>query len=117
MTTRKPVSEWRDVYDFLDQVRLRPGMFVRGGSLLELQAMLYGYRVASEIHGSEAMTDFEHRGPFAEWLWPRLGYTYASPLGWAVEITKAAEAGGRAGIDLFFDLLSEFKAERTPEAR
>ncbi|MET9434401.1 hypothetical protein [Streptomyces sp. NPDC006551] len=117
MTTRKPISEWRDVYDFLDQVRMRPGMFVRGGSLLELQAMLYGYRVASEIHGPEAMTDFEHQGPFAEWLWPRLGHNYASSLGWAVEITKAAEASGRAGIDLFFDLLSEFKAERSPEAR
>ncbi|OKJ50323.1 hypothetical protein AMK27_35215 [Streptomyces sp. CB02009] len=117
MTTLKPVSEWRDVYDFLDQVRLRPGMFVRGGSLLELQAMLYGYRVASEIYGPQAMTDFEHQGPFAEWLWPRLGHAFASPLGWAVEITKAAEASGRAGIDLFFDLLSEFKAERSPEAR
>ncbi|GGU75890.1 hypothetical protein GCM10010275_07820 [Streptomyces litmocidini] len=51
MTGAKPIGEWRDVYDFLDQVRLRPGMFVRGGSLLELQAMLYGYRVASEVHG------------------------------------------------------------------
>ncbi|MEK9520058.1 hypothetical protein MIU24_11695 [Streptomyces venezuelae] len=117
MTTAKPVGECRDVYDFLDQVRLRPGMFVRGGSLLELQAMLYGYRVASEIHGPQAVLDFEHEGPFTEWLWPRLGRTYASPLGWAIEITKAAEASGRAGIDLFFDLLNEFKAERSAEAR
>ncbi|MEU1231447.1 hypothetical protein [Streptomyces sp. NPDC005828] len=117
MTSSKPIGEWRDVYDFLEQVRLRPGMFVRRGSLVELQAMLYGYRVASEIHGPQAVMDFEHQGPFAEWLWPRLGRTYASPLGWAVEITQAAEATGRAGIDLFFDLLSEFKAERSPEAR
>ena len=117
MTGAKPVSEWRDVYDFLDQVRMRPGMFVRGGSLVELQAILYGYRVASEIHGPQAMMDFEPQGPFTEWLWPRLGYAYASPLGWGIEITKAAEASGRAGIDLFFDLLSEFKAERSPEAR
>ncbi|MFE0701224.1 hypothetical protein [Streptomyces sp. NPDC058872] len=117
MTGAKPISEWHDVYDFLDQVRIRPGMFVRAGSRLELQAMLYGYRVASEIHGPQAMTDFEHQGLFAEWLWPRLGHTYASPLGWAIEITKAAEASDRAGIDLFFDLLSEFKAERSPQAR
>ncbi len=30
------------VYD-LDQVRMRPGMFARGESLLEVQAILYGY--------------------------------------------------------------------------
>ncbi|MEV6198794.1 hypothetical protein AB0M64_02330 [Streptomyces sp. NPDC051771] len=117
MTEVKPIGEWRDVYDFLDQVRLRPGMFVRGGSLLELQSMLYGFRVASEIYGPQAMLDFEHEGPFTEWLWPRLGRTYSSPLGWAIEITKAAQAVNRAGIDLFFDLLEEFKAERSPQAR
>ncbi|MET7311045.1 hypothetical protein ACWD7C_16235 [Streptomyces sp. NPDC005134] len=92
-------------------------MFVRGGSLLELQAMLYGYRVASEIHGPEAVTDFEHQGPFTEWLWPRLGRGYSSSLGWAVEITNVAEATDGSAIDLFFDLLDEFKAERAPQAR
>ncbi|MFD5365498.1 hypothetical protein [Streptomyces sp. NPDC127103] len=117
MTGVKPVGECRDVYEFLDQVRMRPGMFVRGGSLLELQAMLHGYRVASEIHSPQAVLDFEHAGPFTEWLWPRLGYAHASPMGWAIEVMKAAEASGRAGIDLFFDLLSEYKAERSPEAR
>ncbi|MGA5068083.1 hypothetical protein ACPB9E_30635 [Streptomyces exfoliatus] len=101
----KPVSEWRNVYDF------------RGGSLLELQAILYGYRVVSEIYGPEAVMDFEHQGPFAEWLWPRLGRNYSSPLGWAVEITKAAEASGKPAVDLFFDLLDEFKDERGTEAR
>ncbi|MGW0465704.1 hypothetical protein ACWDX6_10580 [Streptomyces sp. NPDC003027] len=117
MTEAKHVSECRDVYDFLDQIRLRPAMFIRGGSLLELQSMLYGFRVASEIYGPQAVTDFEHEGPFTEWLWPRLGQRYSSPLGWAVEITKAAQAADRAATDLFFDLLDEFKAERDPQAR
>ncbi|MEU3479173.1 hypothetical protein ACI2LO_16405 [Streptomyces sp. NPDC033754] len=90
---------------------------MRWSSLPELQSILYGYRVASEIYGPEAVTDFEHQGPFAAWLWPRLGMRYGSPLGWAVEITKAAEAAGRPAVDLFFDLLDEFKAERSPEAR
>nr|WP_223183603.1 MULTISPECIES: hypothetical protein [unclassified Streptomyces] len=101
----------------MEQARLRPGMFVRDGSLAELQAMLYGYRIASEIHGPQAVTDFEHQGPFTEWLWLRLGLTSGSPLGWAVEITKAAEASGGSGIDLFFELLSEFEAERSSGAR
>lgn len=113
----KPVGECHDIYEFLDQVRMRPGMFVRGGSLLELQAILYGFRVASEIYGPQAVTDFEHQGPFAEWLWPQLGRSYSSPLGWAVEITKAAEAADASPIDLFFDLLNKFKDERSPQAR
>ncbi|MFE5832747.1 hypothetical protein ACFQ8W_21170 [Streptomyces sp. NPDC056508] len=117
MTEAKHVDECRDVYDFLDQVRLRPGMFVRSGSLLELQSMLYGFRVASAIYGPQPVLDFEHEGPFTKWLWPRLGRTHSSPLGWAIEITKAAQAANRAGIDLFFDLLDEFKAERGPQAR
>ncbi|WP_328909972.1 hypothetical protein OG230_10905 [Streptomyces sp. NBC_00234] len=116
-TGAKPVNELHDVYDFLDQVRMRPGMFVRGGSLLELQAILYGYRVASEIYSSQPMTDFEHTGPFAEWLWPQLGRSHSSPVGWAVEITKAADTVDKSAVELLFDLLDKFKAEHRPEAR
>ncbi|WP_067127991.1 sensor histidine kinase [Microtetraspora malaysiensis] len=51
-------------------------------------------------------------GPFAEWLWPRLGMSYPSALGWAVEIENAAEKSGTSGMELFFTLLDEFRAER-----
>ncbi|MFF5633571.1 hypothetical protein [Streptomyces sp. NPDC012825] len=117
MTEAKHVDECRGVYDFLDQVRLRSGMFVRNGSLLGLHFMLYGFRVASAIYGPQAVLDFERGGSFTEWLWPRLGRTHSSPLGWAIEITKVAQVANRASIDLFFDLLDEFKAERSPEVR
>ncbi|MFJ8299101.1 hypothetical protein ACIQ9R_24920 [Streptomyces sp. NPDC094447] len=92
-------------------------MFVRKGSLLELQSILFGYRVASEIYGPAAVMDFEPQGPFAAWLWPRLGMSYGSSLGWAVEITKAAEATDRPAVELFFALLDEFKTEYAPGAR
>ncbi|MER8236630.1 hypothetical protein [Streptomyces sp. NPDC094049] len=39
------VKHWQDcteVYDFLEQIRLRPGMWLPGGSLGQLQAMLLG---------------------------------------------------------------------------
>ncbi|MGO4456107.1 hypothetical protein AB4039_02010 [Streptomyces sp. M-16] len=105
------MSELNDVYDFLDEVRIRPGMFLRRSSLLDLQSILYGYRVASEMHDGPSMTIFEHFGPFSEWLWPRLGMRYASPLGWAVEIERAAEAAGAPAVEMFFELLDEFRAE------
>ncbi|WP_406338181.1 hypothetical protein OG987_13085 [Streptomyces sp. NBC_01620] len=108
----RPLHELSNVHDFLDDVRLRPSMYVRGRSVLHLQSMLFGYMVACEIHGAPAMTDFDHRGPFSEWLWPRLDMQYSSPLGWAVEIERAAERADVAPLDMFFDLLDEFRMAR-----
>ncbi|WP_338671648.1 hypothetical protein V1460_01495 [Streptomyces sp. SCSIO 30461] len=112
----RPLHELDGVHDFLDDVRLRPGMYVRGRSILHLQSILYGYSVACEIHGAPAVTDFEHFGPFSEWLWPRLGMEYSSAVGWAVEIERAAEAAGIQPLDMFFDLLDEFRAGRDDAA-
>ncbi|MER7661923.1 hypothetical protein [Streptomyces sp. NPDC096193] len=63
------------------------------------------------------MTDFDHRGAFSEWLWPRLNMQYSSPVGWAVEIERAAEAAGVSALAMFFDLLDEFRAERDAAAK
>ncbi|MEW2469289.1 hypothetical protein AB0919_30450 [Streptomyces sp. NPDC046994] len=74
--------------------------------------MLTGYWVALEIHGVEEDSDFVHTGPFSEWLWKRLGMSYSSALGWAVEIERAAEQANTPAMDMFFALLDEFRAER-----
>ncbi|NUP39189.1 MAG: hypothetical protein HOY76_19790 [Streptomyces sp.] len=44
--TAKHWQDCVDVYDFLDQIRLRPGMWLSGSSLRDLQTMLIGYQVA-----------------------------------------------------------------------
>ncbi|MEU0783362.1 hypothetical protein ABZ341_17530 [Streptomyces sp. NPDC006173] len=97
------------MYDFLEEVRLRPGMWVRRSSVQHLDSILTGYRVALEIHGVGEEFDFLNGGPFAEWLWKRLGMAYPSALGWAVEIERAAEATDVPAMELFFDLLDEFR--------
>ncbi|MFF1812361.1 hypothetical protein ACFVXW_25125 [Streptomyces sp. NPDC058251] len=51
------------------------------------------------------------QGPFAEWLWQRLGCS--SALGWAVEIDREAEAANKPAVELFFSLLDEYRAERS----
>ncbi|MCZ7459027.1 hypothetical protein [Streptomyces sp. WMMC940] len=112
----RPLRELKDVHDYLDDVRLRPGIYVRGRSLLHLQSILYGYSVACEIHGVPVVNDFGHCGPFSEWLWPRLGMEYSSALGWAVEIERASEAAGVEPLDMFFGLLDEFRAARATTA-
>ncbi|MFD9218746.1 hypothetical protein ACFWDI_01640 [Streptomyces sp. NPDC060064] len=107
----RPVADFQGVYDLLEEVRLRPGMWVRRSSLQHLDSMLTGYWVALQVHGVEEQFDFWRTGPFAEWLWKRLGMSYSSALGWAVEIERAAEAAGRPAMEMFFDLLDEFRAE------
>ncbi|EMF29539.1 hypothetical protein H114_08261 [Streptomyces gancidicus BKS 13-15] len=65
------------------------------------------------VHGVEGGFGFWSpgtRGPFVEWLWHRIGRE--SPLSWATEIEREAEAAGVAAVELFFSFLDEFRADR-----
>ncbi|MFB7147846.1 MULTISPECIES: hypothetical protein [Streptomyces] len=63
--TAKHWQDCTDVYDFLDQVRLRPGMWLPDGSLRHLQAMLLGYQVAASVHSVNEPFNFWE---FSKWL-------------------------------------------------
>ncbi|MDV9187089.1 hypothetical protein R6L23_02460 [Streptomyces sp. SR27] len=112
MTKPKQPNECENVYDFLDQVRLRPGMWVAGSSLTHLDSMLRGYRVAMEVHGAKEALPFWAPGedtPFDSWLNERNGR--ASSLRWSTQIEREAKATGIPAIELFFTLLDQFRAE------
>ncbi|MFE1288750.1 hypothetical protein [Streptomyces sp. NPDC058751] len=101
------------MHGFLEEVRLRPGMWVRRSSLRHLESILLGYRVALGIHGIEEPFDFwspGSRGAFEEWLWSRPGMPDASALGWAAEIERAAEQADRPAMEMFFELWDQFRA-------
>ncbi|MFJ9347885.1 hypothetical protein [Streptomyces sp. NPDC101237] len=75
-----------------------------------LNSILIGYRVALGIHDIAEPFDFWNpgtQGDFSEWLWQRLGRH--SSLGWATEIERDAERLGRPGMEMFFELLDEFR--------
>ncbi|MEU7041305.1 hypothetical protein AB0A77_09610 [Streptomyces varsoviensis] len=113
---RLTAKHWRDcadVYDFLDQIRLRPGMWLSGGSLRELQTMLIGYQVALGVHSIDDPCDFWHDGAFSQWLGTRLGGT--SPLGWAADIERGTPEGSTP-VEEFFRLLDAYRSdtERIP---
>ncbi|MEU6815492.1 barstar family protein [Streptomyces sp. NPDC046860] len=104
-------KHWRDctdVYDFLDQIRLRPGTWLRGGSLHDLQTMLIGYQVALGVHSIDDPCDFWHGGAFSQWLGARLGGT--SPLGWAADIERNMPDGSTP-VEEFFRLLDAYRSE------
>ncbi|WP_405797349.1 hypothetical protein [Streptomyces sp. NBC_01506] len=109
----RPLTELPDVYAFLDEIRLRPGMWVPRGSLSHLESVLLGYRVALAVHDIDEPFDFWNSGgttPFADWLWTRPGMPDQSSLSWATEIERAAERTGRPAMEMFFELLDEFRA-------
>ncbi|WP_328639807.1 hypothetical protein [Streptomyces canus] len=86
------VGDLTDVYGFLEEVRLRPGMWVHRSSLQHLNSMLTGCRVALGIYDIAEPFDFwtpGSQGRFSEWLWKRLGRH--SSLGWATEIERETE--------------------------
>lgn len=82
-------------------------MWVR--SLVHLESALLGYRVALEVHGLTEEFDFWPQGPFAQWLWVKLGHH--SSLGWAAEIEREAQAASIDPMAMFFMLLDEYRAD------
>jgi hypothetical protein len=98
-------EQWGDAYGFLEQVRPRPGMWVRGGSLRELEGLLCGYGVALMVHGIDEHFAFGSRGPFSDWLERRFGWSMV--FGWAAAIEEHAE--GKPPIERFFRLVDEFR--------
>ncbi|MFB7191475.1 hypothetical protein ACFC0C_38950 [Streptomyces sp. NPDC056178] len=107
----RPVEEWRDVYDWLDAVRKRPGVWVRDGSLKELALMMFGYHLALQVHDADETFEFHPTsGGFASWLnWTR-GLSMAA--GWDGAI--AENSPGEPSRDAFFRLLDEFRRSSTP---
>ncbi|MFI5985894.1 hypothetical protein ACIBEA_34165 [Streptomyces sp. NPDC051555] len=109
-TPRHP-RQLQNIYEFLDEIRIRPGAWVRDRSLQHLDSMLLGYRVGGTIHGGKDEDDFAQTGDFSMWLWRRFDVAM-NPQGWAVEIERAAAQAGKPQMDMFFTLLDAFRAER-----
>ena len=104
----KPAGEWTDVTDMLEEVRLRPGMFVRKGSIQELSTMLFGYWYALQVHDIPERFDFHPAtGAFAKWLKETRGWPMNR--GWATAIEENAQDDALA---LFFALFDEYQAGR-----
>ncbi|MFF0706368.1 barstar family protein [Streptomyces tendae] len=107
------VKHWQecsDVYDFLEQIRLRPGMWLPGGSLQHLQSILTGYRVALAVHSADEPFAFWPEEDFINWLHEHYGTS--SSLTWAAEIERHTPADSTP-VDEFFRLLDHFRRDIT----
>ncbi|MGW4211562.1 hypothetical protein ACWEIJ_26450 [Lentzea sp. NPDC004789] len=112
-----PLSEHADVYGLLQEIRLRPGMWIREGRLPELETTLRGYGMALEVHGIGEQFPFGAHGAFNDWLAARFGWGMS--CGWAHAIEQ--NAGPEDPLELFFRLVDEYRADpragRTPPRR
>lgn len=106
--TARPWQEWADVYDFLEQIRRRPGMWLPDGSLRSLEAVLTGYRVALGVHSIDEPFDFWPEDAFTHWLHTRR--STPSSLNWAAEIERETPVGSTP-LQEFFRLLDEFRSQ------
>ncbi|GHC38556.1 hypothetical protein GCM10010507_10170 [Streptomyces cinnamoneus] len=90
----------------LEQVRLRPSMWIPQGSLRDLQNILIGYATALSVHAVDEPFELSPGGPFAEWLRGRRGWSMST--GWAAAIERHAD--GEDPLAMFFLLLDEYRS-------
>ncbi|MET9263955.1 hypothetical protein [Amycolatopsis sp. NPDC004079] len=102
----KPIDQYRDIHEILDQIQLRPEMWLRQRSLRDLQSILFGYGVALDVHGLDEEFALWPVGSFARWIEARFGWSMAA--GWAVAIEKHADC--EEPLNVFFRLLDEYRA-------
>lgn len=96
----------RSVFEWLDEVRKRPSMFVgdKVSALTVIAGYLYGYYVAMDIHGILEPGPRLAQEHFSTWLRLRGYREFAS--GWA---SVLQDAHGSAAFDKFFELADEYR--------
>ena len=91
-----------DAYELVEIVRKKPGFYLHGTSLRQLQSLLIGYEIGAK---QGICSDFR---PFNRWLAKEFGLPEGH--GWCnMVITRAGS--DEAAFDLFFELLDRFRKE------
>ena len=96
------------IYDYIADMKARPGMYTVDNSLFPLEMPLYGYVAC--LHRNDVMEIYEGRqfepGEFAAWLWDVLGWS--GSMGFAHAITEHSQEAETV-LGTFFDLVERFR--------
>jgi hypothetical protein len=99
------MRSFKNVFEWLDQVRARPGMYFN--ALSELESMIWGYVTALEVHRiDEDVPSMRH---FNDWL--RFSRRWSMNAGWAYAITHRSKDADDAR-ELFFALVDKYRRLR-----
>jgi hypothetical protein len=99
------MQQYRNVFDLLDHIRERTGMYLRDSSLKELETLLWGYYTALRTHG--IVEDVPEMGlHFHNWLWNREGFP--SAIGWGTVLDDKYSDRDTA-IAKLFEYVDEYR--------
>lgn len=103
-----------ELYEVLDKIKARPGMYIGRASVSDLFMFLVGYGFArNELKIELTKPELEFYDEFQPWLQEKLGVPTVSS--WAKIIMLHCH-DEKAGFEYFFKLLDEFlKREKTLE--
>ncbi|MDY7232477.1 hypothetical protein [Hyalangium rubrum] len=102
-----PPPQLRHIFDWLEQVRLRPSMFF--SRLGQLENMVYGYYAGLAVHAIHEDVP-EMTSHFSTWL--RYRYrSWSLSLGWAHAITSHTK-DEQAAAEHFFELVEAYRKLR-----
>ncbi|WP_246605425.1 hypothetical protein [Sphaerospermopsis torques-reginae] len=95
------------VFEVLEKVRTKPGLYIGRPSVSDLFMFLVGYEYArSELGNALSAEDDDFYGEFQPWLQNKLGVKTVTS--WAKIIMLYCQ-DEKAGFEYFFKLLDEFK--------
>jgi hypothetical protein len=94
------------LFDILEKIKARPGMYIGKASVSDLFMFLAGYKTARREFGIEPTEqENEFYGEFQPWLQQR--FQVLSVNSWA-KIIMLYSVDEKAGFEYFFQLLDEF---------
>ena len=96
------------IYDLLEHIRKRPGLFIVEPSICRLHSFLVGYTAGLGRVGF-ALREAEDFHRFHDWVARRLGY-FESTSGW-INMIRDKSASDEDAFRQFFALLTEFRKE------
>lgn len=94
------------IFDILEKIKARPGMYIGKASVSDLFVFLAGYKTARREFGIEPTEqETEFYGEFQPWLQKR--FQVLSVNSWA-KIIMLYSVDEKEGFEYFFQLLDEF---------
>jgi hypothetical protein len=98
----------RSIYDLLDGIRLRPGLYIGFESLAKLSGFLSGFELACDANRVELVQTTPSFGGFLPWLESELRVERSS-AGWVDLIAEKVGEDGLEAMHEFFELLDRYR--------
>ena len=101
-------GDWLDLFEVLDLIKYRPGLFIGNKRISTLWDFLQGYQFSLSMNklNEKSFPDFKW---FSTWIKGRIDTEYDLSAGWKHHILTTYNYDEEIAFDKFFDHLEEFK--------